>query len=308
MAVTANHLKQVFSRDLQSLLFPDNSYVRQSKNDSAFIEGSQVNIPQVTASVAVKEIANYGKDDRASSSRSDGSIAYGVKQIKTQATFLQSSEDLVVNYSKRMSLVEQHADELMEYAGAFVQHEWASNSDSKVIRSSGSARSATYGAGHRKAIKFDDLLKVRKVFREQDVPIDNLCALISPEMEMDLLKLSEVTNMDYKGVNGRGVLRVGEVDRFLRIDFFVRSKVNVFNNSSNPGLKSLGSTIANTDHAGAIFWDKRCVSVAMGGVKTMYEAEQPTIGGDEISSILRLGALYRRKDGKGVVHLVEAAA
>ena len=282
--------------------------MQKSKNDTAFLAGDQVNIPQVAGAIAVAEISNYGKDRRDSVQRTDESIAYNIKQIKTQATFLQDSEDLVVNYAKRASLVEQHADELMEYIGDFVQREWASNSRAKVLRTGGGDRAGTVGTGNRKAIAYQDLLKVRKAFREDNLPVDNLCALISPEMEMDLLKMAEVTNADYQGNgNGIGVLRMGEIDRFLRIQFFVRSKINSFTNAGTPALRALGATEANTDNAGALFWSPKCVSLAKGAVKVLYEAGQPKIGGDEISSIARVGVLYRRKDGKGVVNLVESA-
>lgn len=305
---TAQHLKQIFSKDLEKKLFPDNSYMLKSKNDTAFLRGDQVNIPQGTSDIAVQELSSYAKDARISVQRTDESIAYNVKQFKTKATFLQDSEDLVVNYSKRMSLVEQHADEIMAYLGNFVQREWGSNSTSKVLRTTGDNRSATSGTGNRKAIKFEDLLNVRKTFRDQDIPVDGLCALISPEMEMDLLKITEITDADYSGgKSGIGVLRMGEVDRFLRIDFFVRSKINLFSNATTPTIKSLNATAANADNAGAIFWHPNYVSLAKGSVKTLYEQGQPGIGGDEISSIARCGALYRRKDGKGVVNLVETA-
>ena len=305
---TAQHLKQIFSKDLEAKLFPDSSYMLQSKDDSAFMMANQVNIPQSTSEISVTEIFDNTKDSRPSAQRTDESIAYDIKQFKTQATFLQDSEDLVVNYSKRMNLVEQHADEIMAHLGNFVQHEWASNSDSEIVRTSGGQRSATSGTGNRKAIEFEDLLKIRKQFRAHDISVDGLCALISPEMEMDLLQITEITDADYQGKGtGKGVLRMGEVDRFLRINFFVRSKITRFSNATTPVLKALSSSDANADNAGAIFWHPKYVSLAKGSVKTLYEQGQPKIGGDEISSIARCGALYRRKDGKGVVNLVEAA-
>ncbi len=290
-------------------MFPDNSYMLQSKNDTAFLKGGQVNIPQVTGNVPVTEISDYGKDTRVSAQRTDESIAYNIRQLKTQATFLQDSEDLVVNYAKRASLVEQHAEELTEYAADFVQHEWASNTSAKMLRTGGDARVGTTGTGNRKAIRFEDLLEVRKAFRKDNVSMDNLCALISPEMEMDLLKMTEVTSTDYQGKGtGTGVLRMGDVDRILRIQFYVRSTINSFTNAATPVLKDQGTNAANADNAGALFWSSKYVSLARGAVKVLYEAGQPKIGGDEISSLMRLGALYRRKDGKGVVNLVESAA
>ena len=303
---TAQHLRQIFSKDLQSKLFPDNSYMLKAKNDSAFLKGDQVNLPQSTADISVKEIDDYEKDSRSASQRTDSSIAYDIKQFKTQASFLQDSEDLVLNYPKRMSLVEQHADEIMSHLGTFVQHEWAKNTSTKNLRTSGTARAGTTGTGNRKAIKFEDILSVRKQFRDDDIPVDDLCALISPEMEMDLLQISEITDADYQGGGrGAGVLRMGEVDRFLRINFYVRSKVNTFTSASTPVIRDLDASASNADCGAAIFWHPKYVSLAKGASKTLYEAGQPKIGGDELSVIARCGALYRRKDGKGVVNLVE---
>jgi hypothetical protein len=118
----------------------------------------------------------------------------------------------------------------------------------------------------------------------------------------DMLQITEVKSSDFNRVQP---LVEGTVGRFLGFDFFVRSKVNIFTTGAT--IRPYGeATTAATDCAGAIFWQKDYVRHAEGTSKVFLNVDDAELYGSKMSAVTRAGGLAARKDGLGIVNMVEA--
>lgn len=296
--------KQAFSADLQKNLFPDNSFYKNSKDDSSFIENDKVNLPHAGAIPGV-EVDRTTKGSAAK--RDDSATQYDIHELSTDPTWIQYSEELIVNYAKRANIVEEHGAALNTMVADFMAHAWASNAGVVIVRTTGEDRPAgSPGAtGNRKRLTLTDLLNVQKEMNKQEIPMENRFALITADQLEDLLNINEVKNSDFNKVKP---LVGGSVGTFLGFTFFVRSRANVYTNDATPALKAVGAAGAATDNQGAIFWQKNFVRRAEGGVKTFAKIDDPELYGDAVSALVRTGGIGANKDGKGVIALVETAS
>jgi len=67
-------------------------------------------------------------------------------------------------------------------------------------------------------------------------------------------------------------------------------------------------TFDATDNAGALFWYEKNVCRSIGEIKVFGSEDNPLYYGDIYSFLLRAGGTIMRKDGKGVIALVQDAA
>lgn len=297
--------KQVFSADLAKNLFPDNAFYKNSKDDSAFVESDVVNLPHA-GSIPGVEVDRTTKGVAAK--RVDSATSYDLSELSTDPTWIQYSEELIVNYAKRANIVEEHSSALNTAIADFMAHEWATNAGVVQVRTTGAAvrpAGSPSATGNRKRIVLADLLNIQKAMNKQEIPLEGRFAVITPDMLEDLLMIDEVKNSDFNKVKP---LVDGSVGMFLGFNFFVRSRVNVYDNAGTPALKAIGAAGAAADNQGAIFWNKNFVRRAEGGVKTFAKIGDPELYGDAVSALVRCGGIGANKDGKGVIALIESAS
>jgi len=300
--MAAELLRRAFSSDLQKNLFPANEYYKMSKNDSAFVDNDSVQLPHAGA-IPTVELDRTSKGT--ASKRTDAPSEYKLHEFSTDPTWLQYSEALVVAYDKRASILSEHVLALNTAIADYMAAAWGGSASVAVIRTTGGDRPVSgvpTGTGNRKRIVLADLQAVQKAFNEANIPQAGRYAVITPAMMEDLLQIAEVKSADF---NNAKPLVEGTVGRFLGIDFYVRSKVNIFTTGGT--IRPYGSaTTAVTDCAGAIFWHKDFVRRAEGGNKVFLNIDDPELYGSAFSAAVRAGGLAARNDGKGVINLVEA--
>lgn len=302
--MAAELLKRQFSSDLQKNLFPANEYYKQSKNDSAFIDSDSVQLPHVGA-IPTVEMDRTTKGE--ASKRADSASEYKLHEFSTDPTWLQYSEALLVAYDKRASILSEHVMALNTAIADYMAAAWGGSANVTVIRTTGDARPVSgvpSATGNRDRASLADLQAVQKKFNEDNIPQAGRYAVITPAFMEDMLQIPEVKSADF---NNTKPLVEGSVGRFLGIDFFVRSKVNVFTTGGTIRPYG-GDTTAATDCAGAIFWHKDFVRRAEGSNKIFLDIDDPELYGSAFSAVCRAGGLAARKDGKGVVNLVEAVS
>lgn len=318
--MAANLLKQIFSSDLAKNLFPKNEFYKSSKDDSAFVDDNQVNLPQSGSKPAVEKDRN--SFPASASQRTDNAIQYGISEFSSDPTHLQYSEELVTNYAKRANIVEEHAKELNKAIADEMMFLWARGGDSEnsytikpeMVRTSGTDTRDAYMpqvggtgvTGTRKRIVKADLQEVNTILNRQDIPMSDRFGLITADMLEDFFLIDEFANSDY---NARKPYAEGQPETFyfMGINWFVRSSANVFSNAGTPALKAKTANTAATDNNGALIWHRDSVRRAEGSVQTFVDASSPLYYGDVLSALVRAGGIGARKDGKGIVNLVEAA-
>ncbi len=300
--MAAELLKRKFSSDLSKNLFPANEFYMKSKNDSAFVDADSVQLPHV-GTIPTVEVDRSDKGE--ATKRTDTPSEYKLHEFSTDPTWLQYSEALLVSYDKRASILEEHVKALNTAVAEYMASAWGGSANVAVVRTTGGNRPVSgvpTGTGNRKRLVLADIQTVVKTWNEQNIPQDNRYAAITPAMMDDMLQITEVKSSDFNRVKP---LVEGSVGRFMGIDFFVRSKVNIFTTAGV--IRPYGSeATAVTDCAGAIFWNSGFARHAHGKSKVFLNVDDAELYGSKMSAVTRAGGLAARKDGKGVINLVEA--
>jgi len=299
--MAAELLVRQFSSDLQKNLFPANEYYKQSKNDSAFVNANSVQLPHAgTIPNVVVDRSSKGVPAK----RTDSPSEYTLHEFSTDPTWLQYSEALVVAYDKRMSILEEHIKTLNTAVANYMAAAWGGSANVVVLRTTGASRAVSgvpSGTGLRKRFTLADLQNVTKTFNEQEMPQEGRFAVITPAFMDDMLQIAEVKSTDFNRVKP---LVEGSIGRFMGIDFYVRSKVNIF--TAAGAIRPYGSATTDaTDCAGALFWHKDHVRRAEGSSQVFLKLKDPEFYGDVFSALVRAGGTAARLDGKGVINMVE---
>jgi len=299
--MAAELLKKKFSSDLMKNLFPANEFYKMSKNDSAFIDADSVQLPHV-GTIPNVEMNRTTKGE--ASKRVDSASEYKLHEFSTDPTWLQYSEALLVAYDKRASILAEHVSALNTAIANYMAIAWARSTGVAVLRTSGENRPVSgvpSGTGNRKRLTLTDLQKIQKTFDEQDIPQGNRYCVLTPAFQEDMLQIKEVQSSDYNRVKP---LVEGTLGRFLGIDFYVRSKVVVA--TSGGSVRDYGvETEAATDCAGAIFWHSDFTRRAEGQAKVFLNIDDAELYGSKFSALCRAGGTAARKDGKGVIVMLE---
>ncbi|MEM8506231.1 MAG: phage capsid protein [Bacteroidota bacterium] len=299
--MAAELLKRQFLSELSENLFPKNEFYRKSKNDSQFVNADSVQLPHA-GTVPNVELDRTTKAD--SAKRADTPTEYKLHELSTDPTWLQYSEELTVAYNKRSSILYNHRMQLQTAAANFIAAAWGGTQNVKTVRTTGENRAVSgvpSGTGTRKRFVLADLQTGVKLLNEDDVPLEGRFAVITPAMLDDMLQIKEVQSSDFNKIKP---LVEGSIGRYMGVDFYVRSKVNIF--TAGATIRPYASTTeAATDCAGGILWHKDMVRHAFGSIKSFLELDQPNIYGSEFSALARVGALGARADGKGIINLVE---
>lgn len=300
--MAAELLIRKFSADLSKNLFPANEFYRMAKNDSAFVDADSVQLPHV-GTIPTVEVDRSTKGE--ATKRTDTASEYKLKEFSTDPTWLQYSEALLVSYDKRSSILEEHVTALNTAVAEYIAAAWGGSANVAIVRTTGADRPVSgvpAGTGTRKRLTLVDIQSVVKTWNAQNIPQEGRLAVITPDMMDDMLQIAEVKSSDFNRVKP---LVDGTVGRFMGIDFYVRSKVNIF--TTGGVIRPYGSaTTAATDCAGAIFWNKGFARFAHGKSKVFLNVDDAELYGSKMSAVTRAGGLAARNDGKGVINLVEA--
>ncbi|MBI1228211.1 MAG: hypothetical protein GC192_23455 [Bacteroidetes bacterium] len=299
----------VFAKDIEENIYPANEFYKQSTDDTPFIES------EGNGSVVRKGVAGAKPSvsiDRSSlpatiSKRTDDSDDYSIAEFTTDPSLIQVTEDLILRYDKRMSLLQNHIDTINTKVADYLANKWLPDGASNIVRSSGTATrtaSAPSAAGTRKRVIKDDVIKVAEIMNRMDAPANGRFMLIPAEFLSDMLSIDDFVHADKLG--SRSNLVEGSIGRILGFDVFMRSSTGVYDNTATPVKKALGASGAATDNLAALFWYRGWVNRAEGNAKVFLDEDKPEYYGSIMSAMVRAGGKIR-KDKKGVVALVEAA-
>lgn len=303
--MSANLLKQAFARDIAQDLWPANPFLEHSIDDSPFIDNEQVNLPHVgTAPGVVKDRTSKGSATK----RADAASQYPMHELSSDPTWIQYSEELLVNYNKRQSVLTQHKNSLQDALAVYVILAWALGGDSegasvpeKIATSGTGSRSDSLGNSNSvNQLAYVDVLNVISTFNKQNIPQNGRYALITPDMLRDLMQIDEFKNSDYN-IN-KPVSNAPDSFNWLGMRWYVRNGVLGYDNVT-PAFTAHDDASAVT--GGAIFWHRDFVRKAKGSVKTFLNVDDAELYGSKLSALVRYGAFGARNDCKGIVNLYE---
>lgn len=302
----ASPLVTIFAQDIQQALFPDNTFYKNSIDDSMWVKGAKVNLPQAGAPPNV--VVNRSSYPLTAAKRTDTSEEYDLAELSTDAIHLQYTEGLQVNYNKRMSIWSQSVDQLNTKFAALMASIWMPAGSTNQVRTTGAARvgSAPGATGNRKRIAKEDLIEANRLLNRMDVPTDGRCLLINADMYADMLAIPEFTDASKFG-SPESALVQGFIGYVLGFKVYMRSVTHSYDNTGTPVKKAFGAATATTDNAAALAWHPRFVRRAEGKVVPFVNEADALMQGDVYSFLINAGGRIARTNQEGVVSIIETA-
>jgi hypothetical protein len=300
---------EIWQNDIVEGLYADNEFLTKSKDESQnVLAGRVVHIPQAGAASGIKK--NRTVFPAAVTRRSDTDIVYVLDEYTSNPITIPNIDTVQLSYDKRQSVMGEDQSHLMDVMAKEMMNKWAGleSDNNKIIRTSGDARDAILegATGKRKAFTVADIIAASKALKKQNLPSGKRYALLTPEMEADLI-------LDPKFIANQGWLAQWQATATLPniagFQIYVRSETTQYKADGTlfRGYDDDGNLTgaAVTDCASALFWHADCVERAQGTIKFFGREGDPQYYGDIYSFLCMMGGRKRRADGKGIVQLIE---
>ena len=302
--MAAELLKRYFHNEITEALRADNTFLQFAKNDDAWVNNNSVELPH--AGVDPTIVIDRASFPATIAQRTDSATQYILEELSTNPTHLQYSEELTVAYNKRASILDGHIKGLKDKKADRALFKWAENvSGASIVPTTGTATRTASASGSTATVKkIDkiDLLNVRQIFDQDDIPQMGRKLLLTAAMYNDILNIDDFTHAEKLGLT---VIPDGMVGRIFGFDIFVRSKANRYATGGTT-IKDTEAADVATDLGAGLAWHPDFVRRANGSIKVFLEIEKADYYGSIMSAACRFGALNARSDVKGVVSLVEA--
>lgn len=306
MAVT----KEQWVTDLVENLWPNNEIVTKRIDDSMFLDGKVLHLPQ--SGGAPEVVMDRSVFPATATQRTDTESTYTIRAFSTNPSHLEDTEALEVSYDKRASLLVDHQEVLRTKITEYAVNVWSASLATNIVRTTGAARDpyAAAQTGQRLILTVNEFREAQRLMSRMDVPMQGRVMLVDADLVSDLYRDTELAKMLASPVLD---LTEGAIGRLFGFDIFVRSTVIRYTNAGTPAKKGFGSAPAATDNLGAVAWHPRFVRGAVGnstngGIKIFSKIDDPQYYGDVMSAKVRAGFSQRRADGAGIVSIVETAA
>lgn len=295
---------QVWLDHIQEKLYPDDSFLNRSVDESEYVENKTVNRPEEGGTLTV---VKNGTPTGAIASVTDVVNSYNIDYYRTPTTKVESLEEIETSYNKRNSLLKRHYSRINEYIGSWTAFNWAPDGGSSfVIRTTGASRDAMHpgATGQRKKIQLQDFTQAKRILDAENIPMDGRYVLLPSEMYNDLFEIPQVISHHNMGTQ---TLPDGVVAKLMGFNVIMRSYTVAYSNAATP-VKQNPFTTLTTANATGLFWHEDFVGFAKGQTEVFMTEKSPQHYGDIFSAQGRAGGKPMYTNGKGVVALVEAAA
>lgn len=302
---------EVWVEDIAEALTPANDFWQHSLDDSRYVNNRVVHLPQAGSDPNVE--INRSVFPATVTQRTDTTVDYEIDEFSTDPIMVSYSEELEASYDMRASVLRSHLNTLKTKVADRLAWLWSCSVAGSILRTSGAARPA-YKAGQtgqRKALSYEDFVKVMTRLDAMDVPSEGRVALIDSALMADLFKIEQFIDASKFG---QGVLPKGAIGMVLGMAIYTRSRVQSYNNAAVPAKLPFGAANTADSNVAALFWHPNFVRRAVGNgenggiVVSINEQRAEYNGATLISALVRAGGRIARGDEKGVVALVEEHA
>jgi hypothetical protein len=302
--------KTAYSSELQKQLFPDNSFYKNSIQETG-----------IASDAATFEIPNLSDVDEANLGtpnvlplqvkvNEDTKVTGTMVELYCNPLVIKNEEEFVLNYNKRLNKQIQQAASLNTKAADYAVKQWLPTLAANKIVTTGAARatSVTGLTGNRLAVTKNDILNVYNKFMRMNatgVP-GEMYALLTPDAYTDLLKIDDF--IDYQKTGNADLLAKGIIGRIAGIQIMMRSRnghIGAWFKADNTVLQAVA--VAATDRPVNLFWHSGMVCSAEANAITYVNENDATYLGTVINSSVRFGAEKCRADQAGVIALAETA-
>lgn len=294
--------QQIWLSSIVENLYPDNSFVAKSIDDSQYVNYKTVHIPNAGKPSKVHK----NKRGKASNvgEREDFDLEYSIDTFRTEPIKIENAEVVELSYNKRESVLANDREEISRVAHINILERWA-NGSGAILKTTGEpidAHTSPTAKGKRKAITRSDIKRLMTLFNKQEIPHEERYLLLDSDMYDQLLEDMAESNKEKFFASGNA--QEGILGKLYSFNIMERSSVLRLKNDHETLLLE-GELNEATECAGGLAWQKTCVSRAVGGAKMFGNVGDPEYYGDVYSFELRTGGSHRRYDKKGVALLVE---
>jgi hypothetical protein len=298
-------LKQVFSNDLQKVLFPVNSFYAGCKSDDAAIDALQIDIPQDENGVA-PSVVNPSVFPLQMYTEDDSKKTYNADLLVTLPNVITWNNQLLTVYDKRAAKLEKHKSTLETLLADRIMYGWGNTVAAyKRATTGGTTRpnTANPGGNAKKIITEADMLWAMTTRRFLNLPEEGWRLVCTPDMYEDLLPFKKAYGSGTDSNNN--LFASGAVDRIFGFDIFMRSKTTKY---SAAGSKlAIGAAAAATDGWAMQFYHTSMVRYIKGTVKVNIDPyERPDLaGGMSMNVMVRGGGTIGRNSEVGALTLYQ---
>lgn len=303
-------MKEIWAADIKEQLFPDNSFVALSQDDSVFSDGKKVH--RAVSGTVDPATRNRQTVPASVKRRTDADTEYDLDEFTTDPILIQDIEEVEVNYQKRSSVLMQQMKQLNLDVAKWMNYHWAAEQAATIVRTGGIDRAAiatNFGAtGTRKKIRIDEFIKLAQTFDDMEVPEDNRNVLMPTAMYYDLVNDNWKDLLTLQ-IEGKAVLQKGEMYSIFGFRVWKRSAKNLltYTNAGTPVRRAPDAGSLTSANAAALAWHPDFVTRAKGEVKVFENIDDATMYGSVFSSLVRAGGRKLYPDGTGVAAIVEAS-
>lgn len=293
---------EIWINDIVEGFFPDNSFISRSVDHTPFVEnGKTVHVPNMGNSVNITK--NVTSLPASVTKRNDSDSQYTLDKYYSDPVMVEHLEAVELSYDKRSSIVRDLQDSLRNAVIEDLLYKWASSDNVASEAKIETGGSAVQGNGPhstatstRKKLTVADMLKMKMIFDQTDVPQEGRCLLLPATMLNELL--DAMTSQNHANYMASADPVRGIVGKFMGFDIYVRSRALLYNSSVKPWDGSY--TLNASDKCAALAWHPSCVARALGEVKLFEKADDPAYYGDVFSVAMHAGGSAFRSDKVGV--------
>lgn len=303
----AGIFKEVWVADIKEKLFPEDSFMLQSVDDTPFADNRTVHRANAGANPGWKR--NRQTVPAQIVVRQDEDASYDLDEITSDPTLIRDIEEVETAYDKRQSVLRSHINTLNLGSANWMQFRWAPTASANIILTSGGARPAVgtaYGAtGNRKKLALAEIFKLAVLFDDMDVPQEGRNLLLPAAFYHDLVEDKWDALLQLQ-TEGSAVLKDGALLRLHRFNIFTRGKKNLLTYTNGTGtVRPPDAAPATGVRVAALAWHRDFVSCAKGEVKVFDNIDDATMYGSVFSALARTGGRPMYNDQTGIAAIVE---
>lgn len=201
MAIDVNVTAQIFTAEFQGRIFEKEDWLLESRDFSRYVVGNTVHYPY--ADIAPDVIIERNSASLTAQSPNAGYGSFRLREYQSLPTRLNWSDELLTNYDLRAEVLNGHLASINKVMALDILYAWLflpSQTDNFVL-STGASRPATVpgATGNRKAITYQDILKLQRKLIEQEVPYEPgaMNMLIPAALMEEIMALEEFKRRDY---------------------------------------------------------------------------------------------------------------
>jgi len=306
-----------YSSELQKQLFPENSFYKKSIGETGIADTTKTVERPIQGSIGKARSGEIKTLPLQVKVALDDSDSYATTLVYAEPLAVNLPSEIALSYNKRAAKQVQQAGIINTRVADIAANNWGPTFSTNILKTSGTSRSSNVALssgnlemiGNRKSVTKEDMIAVHNLLQRMNVSSipGMFCGLVTADFYSDLLKLSEFTDYEKTGFSSK--LEQGVLGKIMGIEIGVRATETGDTGliySSSFTKKGIDDSIISTDCPGNLFWHSGMTCRAEGILKTSVDENKPEyLGATVISSWVRFGASWGRKDQKGVVALLE---